>query len=66
MSCDAMLLVDATIELADGLIAEGVKPKGTDDLIAAAAQIATSCRTPLTCMSLPSPCAMTAPRSITT
>ena len=33
----AMLLVDATIELADGLIAEGVKPKGTDDLIAAAA-----------------------------
>lgn len=33
----AMLLVDATIDLADGLIAEGVKPKGTDDLIAAAA-----------------------------
>jgi hypothetical protein len=33
----AMLLVDATIDLADGLIAEGVKPKSTDDLIAAAA-----------------------------
>lgn len=33
----AMVLVDATIELADGLIAAGVKPKDTDDLIAAAA-----------------------------
>jgi len=33
----AMLLVDATIELADGLTAEGVKPKDDDDLIAAAA-----------------------------
>lgn len=33
----AMLLVDATIELADGLSAEGVKPKDNGDLIAAAA-----------------------------
>ena len=33
----AMLLVDATIELADGLTAEGVKPKDNGDLIAAAA-----------------------------
>lgn len=33
----AMLLVDATIELADGLTAEGVKPKDDGDLIAAAA-----------------------------
>lgn len=33
----AMLLVDATIELADGLAAEGVKPKDDGDLIAAAA-----------------------------
>lgn len=33
----AMLLVDATIELADGLTKEGVKPKDNDDLIAAAA-----------------------------
>lgn len=33
----AMLLVDATIELADGLTAEGVRPKDDDDLIAAAA-----------------------------
>lgn len=32
-----MLMVDATIELADGLIREGVKPKEADDLIAAAA-----------------------------
>lgn len=33
----AMLLVDATIGLADGLIAEGVKPQSAHDLIAAAA-----------------------------
>lgn len=33
----AMLLVDATIELADGLAREGVRPKDADDLIAAAA-----------------------------
>lgn len=33
----AMLMVDATIELADGLTAEGVRPKDGDDLIAAAA-----------------------------
>lgn len=33
----AMLLVDATIELADGLTAEGVRPKDDGDLIAAAA-----------------------------
>ena len=33
----AMLLVDATIALADGLTDAGVKPKDTDDLIAAAA-----------------------------
>lgn len=33
----AMLMVDATIELADGLTREGVKPKDMDDLIAAAA-----------------------------
>ncbi|MBL8650879.1 MAG: hypothetical protein JNL35_10820 [Sphingopyxis sp.] len=33
----AMLIVDATIELADGLTAEGVKPEDSDDLIAAAA-----------------------------
>ena len=33
----AMLLVDATIALADGLTEAGVKPKDTDDLIAAAA-----------------------------
>ncbi|MBN8841895.1 MAG: hypothetical protein J0H88_01510 [Sphingomonadales bacterium] len=33
----AMLLVDATIELADGLTQEGVKPKDNGDLIAAAA-----------------------------
>jgi len=33
----AMLMVDATIELADGLTAEGVRPKDADDLIAAAA-----------------------------
>ena len=33
----AMLMVDATIELADGLAAEGVRPKDGDDLIAAAA-----------------------------
>lgn len=33
----AMLLVDATIELADGLTREGVRPKDADDLIAAAA-----------------------------
>lgn len=33
----AMLLVDATIELADGLAHEGVLPKDADDLIAAAA-----------------------------
>lgn len=33
----AMLLVDATIALADGLTREGVKPKDDDDLIAAAA-----------------------------
>ena len=33
----AMLLVDATIELADGLAREGVKVKDNDDLIAAAA-----------------------------
>jgi len=33
----AMLLVDATIELADGLANEGVRPKDADDLIAAAA-----------------------------
>lgn len=33
----AMLIVDATIELADGLIREGVPPTEADDLIAAAA-----------------------------
>lgn len=33
----AMLLVDATIALADGLTDAGVKPEDTDDLIAAAA-----------------------------
>lgn len=33
----AMLLVDATVELADGLTREGVKPKDNGDLIAAAA-----------------------------
>ena len=33
----AMLLVDATIDLADGLAREGVRPKDADDLIAAAA-----------------------------
>lgn len=33
----AMLLVNATIELADGLTREGVRPKDADDLIAAAA-----------------------------
>lgn len=33
----AMVMVDATIELADGLAAEGVRPKDGDDLIAAAA-----------------------------
>jgi len=33
----AMLIVDATIELADGLAVEGVKPKDSDDLIAAGA-----------------------------
>ncbi|WP_447750358.1 hypothetical protein [Sphingopyxis fribergensis] len=33
----AMLMVDATIALADGLIAEGVPPEDVDDLIAAAA-----------------------------
>jgi len=33
----AMLLVDATIELADGLTREGVRPKDNGDLIAAAA-----------------------------
>lgn len=33
----AMLLVDATIALADGLTREGVQPKDADDLIAAAA-----------------------------
>jgi hypothetical protein len=33
----AMLLVDATIGLADGLTREGVRPKDADDLIAAAA-----------------------------
>ncbi|AQA00251.1 hypothetical protein BWQ93_18645 [Sphingopyxis sp. QXT-31] len=33
----AMLIVDATIELADGLTAEGVKPGDWDDLVAAAA-----------------------------
>jgi len=33
----AMLMVDATIGLADGLTAEGVRPKDGDDLIAAAA-----------------------------
>jgi len=33
----AMFIVDATIELADGLTAEGVKPKDSDELIAAAA-----------------------------
>ena len=33
----AMLMVDATIELADGLTAEGVRPKDGEDLIAAAA-----------------------------
>lgn len=33
----AMLLVDATIELADGLTAAGVRPEEGDDLIAAAA-----------------------------
>lgn len=33
----AMLMVDATIELADGLTHEGVRPKDADDLIAAAA-----------------------------
>lgn len=33
----AMLLVDATIDLADGLIAAGVGPDDTDDLVAAAA-----------------------------
>src|SRR3546814_1381027 len=32
-----MLLVDASIELADGLTREGVRPKDADDLIAAAA-----------------------------
>lgn len=33
----AMLLVDATLDLADGLTREGVKPKDSGDLIAAAA-----------------------------
>jgi hypothetical protein len=33
----AMFIVDATIELADGLTAEGVKPEDSDELIAAAA-----------------------------
>ena len=33
----AMLIVDATVELADGLAAEGVKPKDWDQLIAAGA-----------------------------
>lgn len=33
----AMFIVDATIELADGLTAEGVKPADSDELIAAAA-----------------------------
>lgn len=33
----ATLIVDATIELADGLIAAGVRPDGVDDLVAAAA-----------------------------
>lgn len=33
----AMLMVDATIDLADGLTREGVRPKDADDLIAAAA-----------------------------
>jgi hypothetical protein len=33
----AMLMVDATIALADGLTAEGVKPRDSDDLIAAGA-----------------------------
>lgn len=33
----AMLLVDASIDLADGLAREGVKPRDADDLIAAAA-----------------------------
>lgn len=33
----AMLIVDATIELADGLAAEGVKPGDWDELVAAAA-----------------------------
>lgn len=33
----SMLIVDATIELADGLTAEGVKPGDWDDLVAAAA-----------------------------
>lgn len=33
----AMLIVDATIELADGLAAEGVKPEDANDLIAAGA-----------------------------
>lgn len=33
----SMVMVDATIELADGLTREGVKPKDSDDLIAAAA-----------------------------
>lgn len=33
----AMLMVDATIEQADGLIREGVRPENADDLIAAAA-----------------------------
>ncbi|PQM28332.1 hypothetical protein CVO77_07510 [Sphingopyxis lindanitolerans] len=33
----AMLLVDATVDLADGLTREGVKPKDNGDLIAAAA-----------------------------
>ncbi|WP_152998819.1 hypothetical protein [Sphingopyxis sp. H115] len=33
----SMVIVDATVALADGLIAEGVRPKEADDLIAAAA-----------------------------
>lgn len=33
----AMLMVDATIDLADGLTREGVRPKDAEDLIAAAA-----------------------------
>ncbi|MBB6424883.1 hypothetical protein [Sphingopyxis sp. JAI128] len=33
----SMAIVDATVALADGLIAEGVRPKEADDLIAAAA-----------------------------